>query len=190
MEYSAQTSMYTSRLLFPKSIIWACSRCGIKPLASLLADYNYYLNKLRKLENKTIILSPNLSSLLSRYTYRYSCELTFEKLLRSESKLLGWLNDSTNKIPWSDLFDKYNISLDKIRMYLEIKKDSGKYIYGQDQELSQMQILDLLPTCIWKLDPEEIVQTYPLVLTQPKHMVLNQVDIDYDMDTIVSESVC
>jgi hypothetical protein len=147
-------NLYTDRLLFPHSIILECAKSGIKPLASLLLEYNYYLKKIRKIDDNLNVSELNFFSVAKSYfTSRYKYKFIVDKFEETEKKIIEWLYKSNSKIPWSNLFVKHNIKLDNIKVFMNITKHSDKYMYG-DVKLSQRHIIKLLPKCssIIKLD--------------------------------------
>jgi hypothetical protein len=149
---------HTSKLLFPKVMIYCINKCGLQILANYFKNYNYYLLKIRNYELKLLKLQKwsFLSNIYSIWNYKIISKITQIDLATKE--LLNYILEKSKFNEFQNLFEKFNIKYKSILMFMNINKGNNKYIISKldDTEISIENINLLLPTCIQFININEI----------------------------------
>jgi hypothetical protein len=139
-------SEYTSKLLFPKVLLYSVNKCGLTLLANFFKNYNYYLTELYDLEYK--ISKLNKFSYFNSWTvWNSRIASTINKLNIVKKELVYYILEKNNLNEYIYLFNKFNIKYECIVIFMLIKKSDNKYLIA-NREVSLTNIQRLLPTCI------------------------------------------
>lgn len=140
------SDQYLTKLRFPLQTIWSVNRCGIKGLATLMSNYNGYLEQIIKLFTN---LNKTTSSTWRLKLYMIQTQLAhaINNFESTKKNLLSWIETNQHSSPYKELFVRFNIKLSNFRTFIGINKiTNNKYIY-LSSSLTENEVRQMLPNC-------------------------------------------
>ena len=181
----------SNKLLFPNTVINSLSLSGLNALSSFFKKYNSYIIKIRILKIKLMKLNSWDIFYNSHYLWNFSVLSNIKSVEKYIKEIFDYSFGKNVNIFRKMILTQSNVNPMNILIFMAIKKQNNKYVYGYNdkntnetifKELSLDNVKKLLPLCI---KPINNVGDKTLLELYEKIHELDQSDIfDYSENII------